>query len=135
MQIDHNLQSKILNEIALLLRLLLCHLSQNRVLQKNEFETRLFYSFFGGCYSLKSNQVMVPLHIFPIFSFLAKMLSFLLRDDNIFAWNENIGKICKRTIKYQLERTLSFSVKVPIDMHNGTMGKWFHATLYAAIKS
>ena len=29
---------------------------------------------------------------FPIFSFLAKMLSFLLRDDNIFARNENVGK-------------------------------------------
>ena len=42
---------------------------------------------------LKSVQVMVRLHIFPIFSFLAKTLSFLLRDDNIFARNENIGKI------------------------------------------
>ena len=30
--------------------------------------------------------------IFPIFSFLAKTLSFLLRDDNIFARNENIKK-------------------------------------------
>ena len=29
---------------------------------------------------------MVRLHIFPIFSFLAKLLSFLLRDDNIFGW-------------------------------------------------
>ena len=47
---------------------------------------------------LKSVQVMVRLHIFPIFSFLAKMLSFLSRNDNIFARNENIGKICKRTI-------------------------------------
>ena len=49
---------------------------------------------------LKSVQVMVRLHIFPIFSFLAKMLSFLLRDDNIFARNENIGKICKQTITW-----------------------------------
>ena len=40
---------------------------------------------------LKSVQVMVRLHIFPIFSFLAKMLSFLCRRDNIFARNENIG--------------------------------------------
>ena len=44
---------------------------------------------------LKSVQVMVRLHIFPIFSFLAKMLSYLLR-----ARNENIGKICKLTITW-----------------------------------
>ena len=43
---------------------------------------------------------MVRLHIVPIFSFLAKMLSFQLRDDSIFARNENIGKICKRTITW-----------------------------------
>ena len=49
---------------------------------------------------LKSVEVMVRLHIFPIFSFLAKMLSFLLRDDNIFARNENIRKICKQTITW-----------------------------------
>ena len=42
--------------------------------------------------NLKSVQVMVRLHIFPIFSFLAKMLSFLLRDDNIFARNEKSEK-------------------------------------------
>ena len=47
---------------------------------------------------VKSVQVMVCLHIFPIFSFLAKMLSSLSRYDNIFARNENIGKIYKRTI-------------------------------------
>ena len=47
---------------------------------------------------LKPVQVIVCLHIFPIFSFLAKMLSSLSRNDNIFARNENIGKICKRTI-------------------------------------
>ena len=47
---------------------------------------------------LKSVQVIVRLHIFLIFSFLANFLSFLLRDDNIFARNENIVKICKRTI-------------------------------------
>ena len=41
---------------------------------------------------LKSIQVMVRLHIFPIFSFLGKVLSFLKRDDNIFARKEIIGK-------------------------------------------
>ena len=41
---------------------------------------------------------MVSLHIFPIFSFLAKMLSSLSRNDNVFARNENIGKICKLTV-------------------------------------
>ena len=46
----------------------------------------------------KSVQVIVCLHIFPIFSFLAKMLSSLIRNDNIFARNESIGKIYKRTI-------------------------------------
>ena len=35
---------------------------------------------------------MVCLHIFPVFSFLAKMLSFLLRDDNILTRNEDIEK-------------------------------------------
>ena len=39
---------------------------------------------------LKSVQDMVCLHIFPIFLFLAKMLSLLSRNDNIFARNENI---------------------------------------------
>ena len=39
-------------------------------------------------------------YIFKTFSFLAKMLSFLCRKDNIFARNENIGKICKRTITW-----------------------------------
>ena len=43
---------------------------------------------------------MVRMHIFQIFSFLAKMLSSLSRNDNIFARNENIGKICKRTITW-----------------------------------
>ena len=43
---------------------------------------------------------MVRMHIFPIFLFLAKMLSFLHSKDNIFARNENIGKICKRTITW-----------------------------------
>ena len=47
---------------------------------------------------LKSVQVMVRLHIFPIISFLAKMLSFWLRDDNIFSRNESIGKMCMQTI-------------------------------------
>ena len=37
---------------------------------------------------LKSVQVMVCLHIFLMFSFLAQMLSFLSRYDNIFARNE-----------------------------------------------
>ena len=46
---------------------------------------------------LKYVQVIGRLHIFPIFSFLTKMLSSLSRNDNIFATNENIGKICKRT--------------------------------------
>ena len=45
-------------------------------------------------------QVMVRLHIFPIFSFLAKMLSFLCKQDNNFSRNENIGKTCKRTITW-----------------------------------
>ena len=43
---------------------------------------------------------MVSLHILPIFSFLAKMLSFLCKQDNIFARNENIGKTCKQTITW-----------------------------------
>ena len=51
-----------------------------------------------GSVLVKSVEIMVRLHIFSIFSFLAKMLSFLLRDDNIFARNENTGKICKQTI-------------------------------------
>ena len=42
--------------------------------------------------SIESVQVLVRLHIFPIFSFLEKMLSSLSRNDNIFARNENIGK-------------------------------------------
>ena len=41
-----------------------------------------------------------PLANFSIFSILGKMLSYLLRDDNIFARNENIGKICKQTITW-----------------------------------
>ena len=49
-------------------------------------------------YQLKSVQVMVRLHIFPIFSFLAKMLSFLsttfLREMKISV------KISKRTITW-----------------------------------
>ena len=49
---------------------------------------------------LKSVQVMVCLHIFPIFSFLAKMLSFLRSYDNMFARIENIGKTCKLTITW-----------------------------------
>ena len=52
---------------------------------------------------------MVRLHIFPIFLFLAKMLSFLCRKDNIFARNENIGKICKRTITWTDFISLVFS--------------------------
>ena len=47
---------------------------------------------------LKSVQVMVHLHIFPIFSFLTHMLSSLSINDNVFAKNENIGKTWKRTI-------------------------------------
>ena len=39
-----------------------------------------------------------PLAYFPIFSFLSKMLSILCRKDYIFARDENIRKICKRTI-------------------------------------
>ena len=39
---------------------------------------------------VKSIQVMVCWHIFLIFSFLAKMLSSLSRNHNIFARNENI---------------------------------------------
>ena len=57
-----------------------------------------YYDFDSIVNSLKYVQVMVRWHIFRIFSFLAKMLSFLLRDDNIFERNENMGKICKRTI-------------------------------------
>ena len=48
---------------------------------------------FQKIFTLKSVQV-----ISPIFSFPAKMLSSLSRNDNIFARNENIRKICKRTI-------------------------------------
>ena len=49
---------------------------------------------------IKSVQVIIRLHIFLIFSFLEKMLSFLSRYDNIFARNETIGKKCKRTITW-----------------------------------
>ena len=38
--------------------------------------------------------------LFLILSFLAKMLSSLSRNDNIFARNETMGKICKRTITW-----------------------------------
>ena len=58
----------------------------------------IFYKSYNELSLLKYVQVIVRLNIFTIFSFLAKMLSFLLRDDNIFARNENIRKICKRTI-------------------------------------
>ena len=61
---------------------------------------------------LMSVQVMIRLHVFPIFSFLAKILSFLLRDDNIFARNENIEKICKRTITWtDFSPLLVFSIQ------------------------
>ena len=46
---------------------------------------------------VKSVQVMVRLHIFPIFSFLEKMLSSLSRNDNIFARNESGPKL-KQTL-------------------------------------
>ena len=46
-------------------------------------------------WTIKSVQIMVPLHFFPIFSFLAKVLSFLPFDRN-----ENIWKICKRTVTW-----------------------------------
>ena len=42
---------------------------------------------------LKSIQIMVRLHIFQMFSFLAKMLSFLLRSDNIFARSSSYGPL------------------------------------------
>ena len=44
---------------------------------------------------VKSIQVKVRLHIFLIFSYLAKMFPSLSRNDNIFARNESIRKICK----------------------------------------
>ena len=62
-------------------------------------DTAKYITFKFGS-SLKSVQVMVCLHIFPIFSFLAKTLSFPSSNNNIFARNENIGKICKRTITW-----------------------------------
>ena len=53
------------------------------------FIVRIFYvQWFIFQSPLKSVQVMVRLHIFPIFSFLANILC---RKDNIFASNENIG--------------------------------------------
>ena len=66
---------------------------------------------------LKSVQVMVRLRIFPIFSFLAKVLSFLSRNDNIFARNENIRKICKRTITWTYFSYHSIQGK-PINVQN-----------------
>ena len=54
-------------------------------------------------FKLKSVQVMVR----NIFISGKNMVSFLLRDDNIFARNENIGKICKPTITW-----LDFSLKL-----------------------
>ena len=74
---------------------------------------------------LKSVQFMVRLHIFPILSFLAKMLSLLLRVDNIFARNENIGKICKRTITWtDFSMYLKFQVALVscnIERHSNLM--------------
>ena len=62
---------------------------------------------------LKSVQVIVCLHIFSIFSFLAKMLSSLSRYVNIFSRNENIGKMCKRTITWT-----DFSCKIINRVHS-----------------
>ena len=71
------------------------------VAAKNKYDNKLpsnpLWIIFTLKNLLKSVQVMVRLHIFPIFSFLAKMLSLLSRNDNIFARNENIWKICKWT--------------------------------------
>ena len=48
---------------------------------------------------IKSIQFIVHLHIIPISSFLAKVLSLRKhKKDNIFARNEDIGKICTWTI-------------------------------------
>ena len=71
---------------------------------------------------LKSVQVMVCFRIFPIFSFLAKMLSFLSRNDNIFARNENIGKICKQTITWTDFKTMtSIGNKTPNSLSLSTL--------------
>ena len=48
----------------------------------------------------KKNSSSFKWYIFPIISFLAKFLSSLSRNDNIFARHENIGKICKWTITW-----------------------------------
>ena len=53
---------------------------------------------------LQSVQVMACLHTFPIFSFLAKMLS--SRNDNIFA-----RKICKLTITWTYFREAFYKLK------------------------
>ena len=68
-------------------------------------DIQIIIQFLFWCLSvqmrlLKSVQVIVCLHIFTIFSFLAKMLSSLSRNDKNFARNENIRKICKRTITW-----------------------------------
>ena len=54
----------------------------------NTIKHQSVWSCISILVSLKSVQVMVCLHIFPC------------RKDNIFARNENIGKICKRTITW-----------------------------------
>ena len=69
---------------------------------------------------------MVRLHIFPIFSFLAKMLSSLFRNDNTFPRNENIGKICKRTITWMdfSSRTQNIIMIKVIFWRKNIISKW-----------
>ena len=56
-------------------------------------------------------------YFYPMFSFLAKILSFLLRNDNIFARNLNIGKICKRTITWtDFKELLPRKVLISVDI-------------------
>ena len=69
-----------------------CTLSDNQAIKHfhgNQLNIATTFLFVMQVLVLKSVQVvMVRLHIFPIFSFLAKMLSFLPANDNILPkWN------------------------------------------------
>ena len=73
------------------------------VAAKNKYDNKLpsnpLWIIFTLKKILKSVQDMVRLHIFPIFLFLAKILSLLSR-------NENIWKICKWTTTWTDYRSI-----------------------------
>ena len=68
---------------------------------------------------------MIYMHMFPIFSFLEKMLSFLSRNDNVLARNENIGNICKWTINLNGLYTIFKSTKMSnMNNNNNIVTYW-----------